>query len=306
VDLATAITLTGQTVIHNNEKVVNNYGERIGTVDNPAIKVIAGDTDSNYIDFSTLMKQFGDVPKEKQVDVLDKFCEEKVAKVIAGGMADISLATNAYIKRLYMKREAIASGIFVQPKKYLFEVYDMEGVRYATPKQKVTGLESQRSSTPAWCRERLKQAYKLFFYGSEAELQKFVKKTRSDYFDVELKYIAAASSANGLSKYIVDGKPIKGTPAHIKGVAAYNRIIEQRGLSGKHNFIQGGDKIKVVELIEPNPAKSETLAFADKIPPEFGIEQFVDRAAMYEKFFLTPLQRVADIVGWSCERRFVL
>lgn len=307
VNLASAITLSGQAIIQNIENVINDYGVKLGKDGVPAIKVIAGDTDSNYLDLTNLMKNLpNDTPKEKMVDIVDKFCQDKLSKVIADGMNDISKDTNAKVVRLYMKRESIASGIIVAKKRFAFEVYDMEGVRYATPDQKITGLESQRSSTPKWCRDKLKTAYKIFFNGTEKELQSFVKKTYNEYMVEELSNLTGASSANNMGKYIVDGVPIKGTPFHIKGAAAYNALIEKKGLSGKYPLIQSGDKIKVVALNEPNPAKAECIAFADKIPPEFGIEQFVDRFGMFDKFFKEPLQRIADVVGWSCEKKYTL
>lgn len=306
-NLASAITLTGQAIIQNIENVINDYGVKLGSAENPAIKVVAGDTDSNYIDMTNLMKNIPkDVPKAKQVDILDTFCQDKLAKVIAKGMDKITQDTNGMKQRLYMKREAISQGIIVAKKRFVFEVYDMEGVRYATPDQKVTGLESQRSSTPKWCRDRLKDAYKLLFNGSQADFQAFVKKTEKAYMQEELQNITAASSANNMGQYIVDGKPTKGTPSHIKAAAAYNRMVQSKGLTGKYPLIKSGDKIKVASLLEPNPARSECIAFSDKIPAEFGIEQFVDRVAMFDKFFKEPLQRVADVVGWSTEKRFTL
>jgi hypothetical protein len=226
--------------------------------------------------------------------------------VIAGGMDEITKDTNGMKQRLYMKREAISTGIIVAKKRFVFEVFDMEGVRYATPDQKVTGLESQRSSTPKWCRDRLKDAYKIFFSGDEKTFQAFCKKVEGDYMNEELSLLTAASSANNLTQYIVDGVPTKGTPYHLKGACAYNNMIQSKKLTGKYQLIKSGDKIKVAALVTPNPTKAECIAFSDKIPPEFGIEQFVDRRAMFAKFFTEPLQRVADVVGWSTERRFVL
>jgi hypothetical protein len=262
---------------------------------------------SNYIDMTNLMKNVSkDIPKEKQVDILDKFCQGKLAQVIAGGMDEITKDTNGMKQRLYMKREAISTGIIVAKKRFVFEVFDMEGVRYATPDQKVTGLESQRSSTPKWCRDKLKDAYKIFFSGDEKTFQAFCKKVESDYMNEELSLLTAASSANNLTQYIIDGVPTKGTPYHLKGACAYNNMIQSKKLTGKYQLIKSGDKIKVAALVTPNPTKAECIAFSDKIPPEFGIEQFVDRHAMFAKFFKEPLQRVADVVGWSTERRFVL
>jgi hypothetical protein len=263
---------------------------------------------SAYVDVSKLVKMVvpDGTPDLKIVDMLDKFGNDKLQPVIAKAIKGLCDDTNAYANMLFMKREAITKAVLCAPKKYLFLVYDNEGVRYATPELKVTGLESQRSSTPAWVRERLKTAYMLFFNGDQGQLQAFVKKTRSDYYNTELTELIAATSANGMNKYIIDGTPIRGTPYHVKASHAYNKLIESKNLGNKYPTIKTGDKVKICVLKMPNPIKVDTIAFSDKIPPEFGLEQFVDRDFMFNKFFLEPLQRIADVLQWSCERKFKL
>lgn len=306
-DMATSITLSGQVAINTVETCVNNYGVSLTNKENPAIISIAGDTDSLYLSIENLVKLLGDsVDESKLVDVIDKFAGDKLQGVISNGVKTLTIDTNAYDNKLYMKRESIAKAVLCAPKKYLFKVYDNEGVRYATPELKVTGLESQRSSTPAWVRKRLKTAYTLFFDGDQGQVQAFVKKTRNDYFNEDLSELIAASSANNMNKFIIDGAPIKGTPAHIKASHAYNQLIIAKGLSNKYQLIKSGDKVKVCVLKMPNPTKVNTIAFSDKIPPEFGLEQFVDREFMFNKFFLEPLQRVAEVLQWNCEKKFKL
>ena len=77
---------------------------------------------------------------------------------------------NAYEQKMFMAREAIASkGMWTAKKRYVLNVYDNEGVRYTTPKLKVMGLEAVKSSTPAICREKIKDALNVIMTGTEEE-----------------------------------------------------------------------------------------------------------------------------------------
>jgi hypothetical protein len=67
-----------------------------------------------------------------------------------------------------MKREAIADkGIWTAKKRYILNVHDSEGVRYKEPKLKMMGIEAVKSSTPAPCRARIKDAMNIIMGGTE-------------------------------------------------------------------------------------------------------------------------------------------
>jgi DNA polymerase elongation subunit (family B) len=305
-DIASSITLSGQAAINTVEDVVTNYGIKLGDNGVPAIKMIAGDTDSGYFDITNLIKKLGATDKAKIVDVIDKFAGTKIQGVISDGVKKLTDKTNAYDPKLYMKRESISNAVLVAKKRFIFKVYDNEGVRYSEPELKVTGLGSQSSSTPKWIREKLKDAYWIFFEGSEKDLQKFVKETQAEFLQVDIVDVTAATTANNMHQYIVKGEPIKGTPFHLKAANVYNKMIVTKGLESKYPLIKSGDKIRLIPLVTPNPTKNQLIAVSDKIPPEFGLEQYVDRDAVLEKFFIGPLQKIADVVNWNCIKKYRL
>ena len=81
-----------------------------------------------------------------------------------------------------MKRENIADrGIWTAKKRYILNVWDSEGVRYEKPKLKVMGIESVKSSTPAPCRQMLKDAFDILMTGTEDELIKFIDDSRKKF-----------------------------------------------------------------------------------------------------------------------------
>ena len=66
-----------------------------------------------------------------------------------------------YQQKMVMSREVIADkGIWTAKKRYILNVYDSEGVRYKEPQLKVMGIEAVKSSTPAPCREMIKDSLK--------------------------------------------------------------------------------------------------------------------------------------------------
>lgn len=297
VHMATAITLSGQAGINVMSNGVNKYIG--GLLKTSGDYVVASDTDSAYINLSQLVKELK-VPEGKCVDFLDKFGDTKLQDAISKCVTQFNEDTNALKHRLYFKRESISAAVIVAKKRYAFKVYDNEGVRYAEPELKVTGLESKRSSTPEWCRDSLEGAYELLFSGLESDLHAYVKKIRAEYMALPLDTIAAASSANNLGKWVDNsGGHISGTPAHIKGAIYFNKRLKELGLEGRYSPIRSGDKVKVLMLREPNPFKNDAVSFSSKVPPEMAVDEYVDRTAMYEKFFLEPLRRVAEVRGWS-------
>ena len=59
---------------------------------------------------------------------------------------------------MQMKREVIADkGIWTAKKRYILNAWDVEGVRYKEPSLKIMGIEAVKSSTPAPCREKIKE-----------------------------------------------------------------------------------------------------------------------------------------------------
>ena len=166
---AEAITLSGQLSIRWIENKMNEYLNKIlksGDKD----YVIAVDTDSIYLDLGDLVKNVfkGGTPSdEKVVNFLDKICKVELETYIESCYQELAEYVNAYQQKMVMKRENIANrGIWTAKKRYILNVWDSEGVRYKEPKMKIMGLETQRSSTPAYFKDKLLKAYKIMIEGT--------------------------------------------------------------------------------------------------------------------------------------------
>ena len=122
--------------------------------------VIASDTDSIYLNmgpFVDAVYQGREKTNESVVGFLDKVCKVKLEPFIESAYQALARNVNAYAQKMIMKRENIADrGIWTAKKRYILNVWDSEGVRYEKPKLKIMGLETARSSTPAFFRDKLK------------------------------------------------------------------------------------------------------------------------------------------------------
>jgi DNA polymerase elongation subunit (family B) len=202
-----------------------------------------------------------------------------------------------------MKREALADkGIWTAKKRYILNVYNNEGVEYAKPKVKVTGLEMIKSSTPAYCRKVLWEAIDIVLNKSEQVMIDMIETYRSEFGNQSISDIAFPRGVNGLDKF-ADKAMIygKGCPIHVRGALLYNHLVKVNKLDKQIPLIQEGDKIKFLFLKEPNTIKSNIIAFPQSLPKEFGLDQYIDYNMQFEKAFLEPLKIILDSIGWKTE-----
>ena len=112
-------------------------------------RVIAIDTDSVYITAKDIIEKYE--PKDP-VNFLDEFGTRVIEPCLDKAFDQYASQTNAFEKRMVMKREAIADrGIWTAKKRYILNVHNNEGVQYAEPKIKMMGIEAIKSSTPQVC-----------------------------------------------------------------------------------------------------------------------------------------------------------
>jgi len=299
--VATAITTSGQLSIRWIEKSINIYLNNIlGSKD--VDYIIASDTDSVYITFEKLVnKLFKEgTPNEKIVSFLDKIATEKLEPFIDKSYQHLAKEMNAYEQKMKMDREAIADkGIWTAKKRYILNVWDMEGVRFKEPHLKIMGIEAVKSSTPAPCREKIKQALKIIMIGDEKLLNKFIQEFREEFMNLPPEDIAYPRSCNGVQKFRGESQLFaKGAPIHVKGAILYNHLVSKNKLENKYQLIQEGDKIRFLHLRQPNSFQSSSFSFMTKVPKELDIIGKIDYDMQYEKSFLEPLRVITDKLQW--------
>ena len=303
---AEAITLSGQVSIRWIENKMNGYLNKLLSTDKEDY-VIASDTDSIYLNLGPLVNKFfasKSSDKAAIVSLLNKICEEKLEPFIEKSYQELATYVSAYEQKMSMKRENIADrGIWTAKKRYILNVWDSEGVRYKEPKMKIMGLETARSSTPAYFRDKLYAAFQIIIGKSNDELINFINGVRSETKERPYDEVAFPRGVNNLSKYR-HPKDIysKGTPIHVRGALLYNWYVKKYEVEHKHPFIQEGEKIKFMYLKTPNPIHENCISFFGELPKEFGIEKYVDYQTQFEKSFLEPLKNVLQCIGWTHEK----
>jgi DNA polymerase elongation subunit (family B) len=301
-EIAEGITITGQFIIKWAEKYVNEFLNK--TLKTNKDYVIAIDTDSVYACLADLVNHvMPDADITKKVDFLDKVCAKIETDVLDVAFKQLKENCNAYKHRITMKREGIANrGIWTAKKRYILNVWDNEGVRYAKPKLKIMGIEAIKSSTPAPCREAFEQLFQILINGTEQETQLFIQNFRNTFDSLPAEEKAFPRGVSSLKKYL-DKKTIycKGTPINSRAAILYNHRLKELGLENKYEAIKEGEKIKYIHVNPRNPMREDVIGFSQVLPPEFGMHKFIDNEMQFEKAFLIPAKAILDAIGWKAE-----
>ena len=302
--VAEAITTSGQLAIRYIEHALNEYLNKILNTRGEDY-IIASDTDSVYITFDKLVTNVfvSDTDDSKVVEFLDRVAKEKIEPFIDKSYQDLAEYVNAYEQKMQMKREVIADkGIWVAKKRYILNAHDVEGVRYKEPKLKIMGVEAVKSSTPAACREKIKEALTIIMNKDNKELNSFIQDFRTEFMNLKPELIAYPRSVNGLNKWTESHNLFKkGAPIHCKGAILYNHLVQDKKLQGKYPYIQEGDKIKFLHMKTPNVYQSTSISFMTKLPNELNLHNFIDYDMQFEKSFVEPLKFITNIIKWQID-----
>jgi DNA polymerase elongation subunit (family B) len=303
--MALGVTTAGQLSIRWIEHKINQYMN--GLLKTNDDYVIASDTDSIYLKLGPLVdKMYQDkTDVSKVIAFMDKVCEDKIQPFIDKSYQELATYVHAYDQKMQMKREGLSNkGIWTAKKRYILNVYNNEGVQYKEPQMKVMGLEMVKSSTPSAIREKMRQSIKLMINGTEDDIHTFIDEFRKAFKAMPPEEVSFPRGMNGLKEYS-DAATLykKGTPIHVKGAILYNSKLKQLKLDKKYPLIQEGEKIKFSYLKQPNPMKDMVISYPNRLPPEFGLQEYIDYDLQFEKAFLEPIKVILDQIGWSTEKR---
>jgi len=303
---AEAITLSGQVSIRWIENKMNGFLNKILQTEKVDY-VIASDTDSIYLNMGPLVDKFlshKSDDKTKVVQLLDKICEDKLEPFIEQSYTELADYVSAYEQKMIMKRENISErGIWTAKKRYILNVWNSEGVQYSEPKLKMMGIEAVKSSTPAPCRQMIKDGLKLMMSGTEEEVIDFIDNCRKEFKALPPEQIAFPRSVSDVVKYrSYSDIYSKGTPIHCRGALLFNHYIKEKKLDNKYSLINNGEKIKFIYLKKPNIIQENVISFIQDFPHELGLDKYIDYELQFEKSFLDPLKSILDAIGWNVEK----
>ena len=301
--IAEGITLTGQATIRWAENNLNDYLNK--TLQTKKDYVVAIDTDSVYVCLDEFVKRLGPA---KPVDFLDQVCSGALEGALTECYDRLFKTLGGIENKMVMEREVIADrGIWTAKKRYILNVHDNEGVRYAQPKLKIMGIEAIKSSTPAICRQALKDIFRRIIETDQATVQSDIANFKAAFKQASAEEVSFPRGVNNLNKW-TDRENIykKGTPIHIRGAILHNDLITKHKLGRSIQKITSGDKVKFTYLVKPNPIKENVIAFVDYLPRQFKLEKYIDYNLQFEKTFLGAIEPVLEAVGWTSEHEVSL
>ena len=310
-DIASSITLTGQSVIKQSNELLKQYVKnKTGIEDTEKLEscVVYNDTDSSYISIKLLIDNLG-IPF---VDSNNKLTPELYKEV-----QDIEDYLNEKIKiwgiktlnskdcRFIFKREAIADvGIFLQKKRYVLHILDDEGI--PMDKYKYTGVEVVRSTMPEPIKPHVKGIIEtMLSTQSITKTNELLNETYRIFKDLPIEDITFVSGLKGYENYArqCDGyKTAKGMPIHAKAAYYYNMLLKKFNIENDYETISSGDKVRYFYIQQPNPYNISCLAYKYYLPDEFKKIFFADYDKMFQKNLYAVIERFYDNVNWSIQQ----
>jgi DNA polymerase elongation subunit (family B) len=315
--IAESITLAGQLAIRWVGRKTNEYLNGILKTKDVDY-VVYTDTDSIYVNMEPVCAILGEKlgfdhnaregeDVQKAVRALDKFCEDKMQKMIDDGYQDLAQYCNSYQQKMVMAREVISdNSVFCSKKMYAMSVWNSEGVQFEDAYIKVMGIGMVvKSSTPQFVRDASKKTVKMILNSTEADVQDFIKDFKKSFRNEKPEAIAFPRGVNKLEETYCDvaGNIIQGktVPIHSRAAIVYNKAVKDYGLDGNYETIGVADKMKFIHLELPNKLNQNVIGFVDTLPPELDLHKKVDYDLMFEKTYLKPVRDMMDLIGWSVE-----
>lgn len=305
-DIASAVTLTGQSVIHKSKEIFMNFiKDRFPDISERELDnlYIYSDTDSDYFTLKGLQR-FGVKLKDESGKVCPEFY--KLCKDIEKNMNDgiNSWALKKFKSldpRFAFKRESICDdGIFVGGKNYVIHLLDSEGI----PKNeyKYTGVAVVKSTMPRTIKPYVKEIIEDIISNKSL---KSANEKFSDAYETFKKLnpteIAKIQTMNDYNKHadVSEGfNTAKGMGGHVKAAYYYNKVLELLGLENKYEKFKSGEKVKQLDLVTPNKFGIDRIAFKDKYPVEFETVFKIDYEKSFEKVLFAPIETFYKAVHW--------
>lgn len=314
-DNASAVTLTGQTIIKTAGKAVNQfYKSELGSTEDVDY-VIYCDTDSLFASASMLIKHYNptiDINDESSMTGATLSVCSKVQSFV-NRMFDVmaSRMFNLTNHRFDIKQEVVAkSGFFLAKKRYVQLIINKGGI--VCDEMEIKGIDVVRSGFPFKFREFMKQfLMDLLTEVSPAIIDDKILQFKDDINKLSIIDIAKNTSVKFVSldklKDYDPGKRaafnfVKGTPAQVKAALAYNDLLHTFKLDKHVSPIFNGQKVKWVYLGQNIYGLNCVALKADGTDPaeilDF-ITAHLDRQAMYEQELKSKLIDFYAVLGWA-------
>ena len=84
----------------------------------------------------------------------------------------------------------------------------------------------------------------------------------------------------------------------------YNYLVDKEKLEGKYPKIQEGDKIKFLNMKQPNIYQSSAFSFITSMPKELDLMSKIDYDVQFTKSFVEPLKFITEKMNWLIDSSY--
>jgi len=320
VEIAEAITSTGQVSIRFAKKEIDIYLNKLFNTTDSYVKYC--DTDSNYVCLERVVDKIKhNNPSTKEiVSYLVNFSQKVMEPKIEQIYDKLANNLSVYENKMVMKSEVVAERAFwVSKKKYAMKVWWCEGKTYKKYDLKVMGMQIKRSDTPKLIRDELSKCVDMIL--NEQDVWNYIDSVKDYFMSLTPEQIALGKGTKGIQKYssilitdelvkkisksnknILDilgpihDMYISRTPMHDRASILHNYLVAKKKLLNVR-LIKVNDKMKYVYLKNINPIRENVIGFIDKLPEEFGLNEYIDYEKQYMVAFLKPISDILKTIG---------
>jgi len=311
-DLANSITLTGQAVIKESNRILTDYIKANTNLTDEELQenspIIYNDTDSSYISIKHLVKAKNIPISDKEGNVSPEYYKvvEEIEdhlnnEIVIWGRSSLGSKDC----RLVFKREAIADvGLFLAKKRYVLHTLDVEGI--PGKKFKYTGVEVVRTTMPAPIKPYVKKIIETMLLTKDyTATNKIFNETYEIFKGLPLEDIAFVMGVKGYEKYAnrCSGfETVKGMPKHVKAAYYHNILLDRFGIERKYEKMASGDKVRFFEVKKPNNFGLSVIGYKYYYPKEFQNVFEIDYEKMFEKIIYSVIERFYEAVNWTVKK----
>lgn len=282
--------------------------------------MLAGDTDSCYITIDSMIRNAdpelrAQFPKDEDLAVaIADMIGEEINASFPEAMAKAFFITPERGRIIQAGREVVATaGLFKNAKKrYALAVYDKEGLRKKS--LKIMGMDTQRTDTPRFVQDFLKDMIKLAVEDQrpESEIRDHVNRFRAEFRKRKPWTVGTPVRVSNLkigSKLRVEFEAgrIANPRLHYAVVAADNTNRYIKFFNEKvMEEIRDGDKVEILEL-KQDPSKNPLCLDSIAVPvgithvPKWFQELPFDTATAEKKLVDKKLNNIFGVLKWSLE-----
>lgn len=315
VNVAEAITLQGQDIIHYANTILDDYfinywhkdkkvHEALGLKVVYPIKekslIVYNDTDSTYMTFKPVIDSCD--WKGDPLDFILKLKDIRLEKYLDMKFDEYAKKFNTKNLQVFELEKISRQALLLAKKKYILDLaWKDPGIRFS-PQEKLsfTGVEIVQGSSSRFSKKYLKEIITYIFEKGNSikipDLIHILKKHKEQFLIEDLENICKTVSIGDYEKYVIEDKNkivlADKCPINIRAASVYNHILLNSKYKNKYRLIKTGDKIKMYYTKNSD----QVFGFLPfNFPYEFAPE--TDYNLQFEKTIIDPVNRFITAIG---------